>query len=667
MRKATRSILLPLILIWLFAVIAFYYWGHQFMLIRPVFSLMRSAWLIAVCALVGLAALGLGALFSRVLRLQFESWSESVVYSLVLGQGAMALLVLALGFAGLISPAIFWLLTLAAGAPALIWLLRSRRKDRDMTPLEEESLQRFDYFLLAFIGIVLFIGLQLSLAPPIAWDGLAVHLPLVSDILEAGALEPTAVTSRPLAGHLVFVWGMALGGDILPQLISFGQALTVIAAIWVFSRRHFGLRTAILAAAILCSVEVFIIAATWPYVDIAVGMFGLLAVLSVVKWQLGEGRSWLIIAMMLAVFSAHTKLNGLFVYPVVTVGTALGLWWQRDQWRKRLVDVAIALGVAVLISGLWTIAENALRTQSGGDVATIASSAGAVAGSISASPDIIGRLAGYVTVIWEMTILGQQGGLIYDGTITPFFLILTPFIIILPRKPRVVWALLIAALVEFGAWLLVPQDYYQNRHLIFAYPLFSMLAAYFIMRLPELDRSWFSLSGFFRIILVIVLAIQLIFLLGWFQGINPAAYLLGLQSREQYLARNLDPGISPGYFSVMNFINTQLPDESVVGVLQPEPRIYYCQESCIRFYFPRTATAEEMARIADDSGLTHLLVSANGLEYWLDFNRDNKVEFESWTSFIAEVERFAESYASIEHVQDESFYLYRLQLQEPSN
>jgi hypothetical protein len=187
------------------------------------------------------------------------------------------------------------------------------------------------------------------------------------------------------------------------------------------------------------------------------------------------------------------------------------------------------------------------------------------------------------------------------------------------------------------------------------------------MRLPELDRSWFSLSGFFRIILVIVLAIQLIFLLGWFQGINPAAYLLGLQSREQYLARNLDPGISPGYFSVMNFINTQLPDESVVGVLQPEPRIYYCQESCIRFYFPRTATAEEMARIAEDSGLTHLLVSANGLEYWLDFNRDNKVEFESWTSFIAEVERFAESYASIEHVQDESFYLYRLQLEEPSN
>jgi hypothetical protein len=664
MQKAIRSILLPLILIWLFAVIAFYYWGHQFMLIRPVISLLRSALLIFVCALIGLGALGLGAGISKLMRMQYESQGEFIIFSLVLGQGAMALIVLVLGFAGLISQALFWMLTLVIAAPTLIWLVRTRQNDSGVPSADEEPLGRFDYLLMAFVGTILFVGLQLSLAPPIAWDGLAVHLPLVSGILKAGVLEPTALTGRPLAGHLVFVWGMALGGDILPQLISYGQALTVIAAVFIFSRQHFGRRAAILAAAILCSVEVFIIAATWPYVDVAVGMFGLLAVLALIKWQLGGLRQWLIIAMIFAVFSAHTKLNGLFVYPVLIVGTVLGLWWHRNQLRKRLVDVAIAVALAVLITAVWTAAEAALTLRSGSDIATITATAGAVADRISASPNLIGRLANYVAVTWEMTILGQQGGLIYDGTITPLFLILTPFLIVLPRKPRVVWALLVAALLEFGAWLLVPQDYYQNRHLIFAYPLFSILAAYFIMRLPELDRPWFSLSGFFRVVLVIVLAIQVIFLLGWLQGINPTAYLLGLQSREQYLERNLDSGISPGYFSVMDYINSQLPDESVVGVIQPEPRTYYCQDVCIRLDFPLTATVEEMARIADENEITHILVSANGLDYWLDFYKDSAGQFDSWSSFIAELGRFTESYAVIEHVQDESFFLYRLQLEE---
>ena len=87
MPKAIRSILLPLILIWLFAVVAFYYWGHQFMLIRPVISIVRSVWLIAVCAFAGLGALGLGALFSKILRVQYDGRGEFVVLERHLAAG----------------------------------------------------------------------------------------------------------------------------------------------------------------------------------------------------------------------------------------------------------------------------------------------------------------------------------------------------------------------------------------------------------------------------------------------------------------------------------------------------------------------------------------------------------------------------------------------------
>ena len=674
MQKIARKLLLPLLLLWLFVVVAFYYWGHQYAVIPVVIGLIRVALQLLILGLIWLAAFGLGAWLSRLIRLEYKSAAETVLYSLALGAAVLSLIGLGLGIAGLISRGLFWLLILLAGALALLWIFRQRKREPFPAPAEDEPLQRLDTFFLLFIGLALFIGLQLALAPPIAWDGLSTHLVLTRQIVQNGIIEPSQFTTQPIAGHLLFVWGMALGGETLPQLLSFSQGIIMVAAVALFSRQHFGRRTAILAAAVLCSVEVFLITAAWPYLDVPVGMYGFLSVLALINWQLGRSNSdqsapigqnprpWLILAAIFGVTAAHTKLNGLFVYPVLAAGVLLVLYWNRRAWRRILIDVAFALVFALLLAFLWTAVEINLQPGGGADVTQIATSTAEVAGEFVTSTSGLNKIREYLTVIWEMTIIGQQGGERYDGTISPLFLILVPLLLILPRKPRVIYSLMLAGAIEFLAWLVVPKGYYQSRHLILAYPIFSILAAYFISRLPEFDHERFSISGFFRIVLVLVFALQLLFLLGWLRRYDPTSYLVGVQNRDQYLSRNLNGGTSPGYFRMIQAMNEQLPLESIVGVPWPEPRVYYCQMNCIRYPFPRDATFESMSEIAKEQQLTHLLISEQGLDFWLEFNEGNPAQYQSVSRYGQALQEFVGRFGELELEEEESFYLYRLEL-----
>lgn len=675
MQKFSRILLLPLLLLWLFVIIAFYYWGHQYATIPVVIALIRALLQLLILGLIWLAAFGLGAWLSRLLRLQYRSLAETVIYSLALGAALLSLLGLGLGFAGLISGTLLWLLILLAGALALFWIFRQSKQKPFPPATKDASLQRIDFFFLFFTGLALFIGLQLALAPPIAWDGLSTHLVLTRQIVQDGFIEASQFTKQPIAGHMLFVWGMALGGETLPQLLSFSQGLIMVTAVALFSRQHFGRRTAILASAILCSVEVFIITAAWPYLDVPVGLYGFLSALALINWQLGlsgsdqtptesqNPRSWLLLAALFGVMAAHTKINGLFIYPVLGAGVLLALYWNRRAWRRILIDVALALVIALILTVLWTAAENNLTPGGGADVSQIATSTAEVAGEFATSKAGLNKIREYLIVIWEMTIIGQQGGERYDGAISPFFLILIPLLLILPHKPRVIWSLMLAGSIEFLAWLVVPKGYYQSRHLMLAYPIFSILAAYFISRLPEYDRERFSISGFFRIILVLVFALQLLFLFGWLSRFDPGSYLIGVQDRDQYLSRNLNGGTSPGYYRMMQAMNEQLPPESIVGVPWPEPRVYYCQMNCLRYPFPRNASFEAMDEIARQQGLTHILISEKGLEFWLDFTEGNPDQYRSVDRYARALEEFVGRYGELQIAEEESFYLYRLDVE----
>jgi len=668
MKRGLQSALVLLAVVWIFIVLGFYYWGHQSSLKGPVVGLGRTLGLMLISAALSIVALSGGWLLSRLLHLSYDSLAEAFIFSLGLGMGLMALLTLALGFAGLLRPLVFWAITLVWTALGLPWLYRSVQRFVNAPKPPAESLSRFDYFLLAVLGINLFAALQIALIPPIGWDALTTHLVLVREALEAQRLLAGPLLNRPLVGHCLFVWGMALGGDTMPQLISFWQSVAMAATVWVLGQRFFGQRVALLATTILFSVEVLVLTAAWPYVDLATGLFSLLAVFALVKWQVGQAESkrrrvWLAVSAVMGILAAHTKLNGLFVLPALAVGAIVGLWWQRRWIRTVAADIAVTTVASGLLASVLTLSEKALSSKATTDVTRVLGTAASVASRTLAPADLWTQAGRYLAVPWQLTILGRQGTAAFDGAITPLFLILLPLLPFLRRKERVILSLGITGLIEFGAWLLVPRGYYQSRHLIATYPLFSLLTAYVIHRLPELDRERFSLSGFFRLVLVMVLGIQTVTMIAWREIYDPLPYLLGMQSRTEYLARHLNGGWSPGYYNVMQVINDTLPQDSKVGFVAPESRVYYCQRDYVRYPFQKGGTAEEMAATAEDQGLTHLLVSWSGITYYLNFDpaADDAAQHQTWTAFSNELERFLADRAVLEYNEQDSFGLYRLE------
>ncbi len=96
MRKFSRALLLPLLILWLFVVIVFYYWGHQYSLLPIVIGIIRSIWQILILGLFGIGAFGLGKGLSHLIRLRFTNLLEETIYSLGLGLGSMSLIMLVL-------------------------------------------------------------------------------------------------------------------------------------------------------------------------------------------------------------------------------------------------------------------------------------------------------------------------------------------------------------------------------------------------------------------------------------------------------------------------------------------------------------------------------------------------------------------------------------------
>lgn len=672
MKQRLRIALLLFIVVWIFVVLGFYYWGHQASLQAPMIGLGRVLGLMIVSATLGVVALSGGWLLSRLLRLPYNSLAEAIIFSLGLGMGLMALLTLALGFIGWIRPLIFWIITLIWTILALPWLYRTLRRTSFEAQPAAEPLARFDYFLLTVLGINLIAALQIALIPPVGWDALSTHLVLVQKALEARRLFASPLFNRPLVGHMLFIWSMALGGDGMPQLVSFWQSIVMAATVWVLGRQFWGRRVALLAVTILYTVEVLVLTATWPYVDLATGLFSLLSVFALVKWLIGDKRrrAWLVASAIMGVLTAHTKLNGLFVLPALVLGGIMGLCLpaataQRQRIKAVATDVVLAALAGGLLALLWTLSEKALSSTATTDVTRVLSTASVVASRALTPEGLWEQVGRYLTIPWELTILGQQGTTAFDGAITPFFLILLPLLLILRRKGQVILVLGMVGLVEFTAWLLVPREYHQSRHLIPTYSLFSLLTAYVIYRLPEFDREWFSLSKFFRLVLILVLSLQTISMMTWREAYDPLPYLLGVESRTEYLVRHLNGGWSPGYYNVMRVINETLSQDSKVGILHPEPRLYYCRRDCITLSLREAGNPQEMAALVEKRGLTHLLVSWSGIKFYQDFHQDanDEEQYQNWLSFSIRLERFLDDYAVLEHNEQDSFGLYRLELE----
>lgn len=614
----------------------------------PLTPFARLADLLLLGGLLLLAgALGL-ALLAR-LGLELPGL-EGAALACALGLGAIAYLLLGLGWLGLYRPPL--ILTLL-----LVLALLVRRRLRlglawvggSLATLSR--LRREGYGEWAVLPLVVLLGggfllaLLGALTPPHHYDPLTYHLVLPQRFLQTGHVGPVpdiVGSELPLTVELLYGVGLAWGSDAFAQLLHLAFAGLTAAALWGATRRWFDRTTAWLALALFLGTPLVFVWARVADNDLAVGCFLLLTLIAALRAAdeaaLKVARRWLALAGIFAGLALSTK------YQTAPALVPLGLWvlvrpwhdaarpgWSRTRLWQNLGGAALFAGVAALVAAPWYVRNLPFLFSL---AQALFASSTLAPGTVGQEPDLgvylLHGLAisprtplGYLLLPLRAYIRGdfEQRFVVPN----PLFLLL-PFLIVLPgwRRSRVV-VLAVAMAGSFAViWALGVQEL---RYLLAVCPLLALgvagvlRAAWQHVRLRPLVRGGLLVSA--------VLTLLLTFL--HVGADRPLAVTLGLESRDAYLRQSITFGAT--YRATSFLATTMAPDEQVLFI--NEVQTYYLPaglhartidaRNVMYTLVERYATPEDAVAALREQQIRYLLVNDADLRWWMQADSSGRV------------------------------------------
>jgi hypothetical protein len=614
------------IIVWVFVIVAVYFWAHKPFDAGTIGGLARSSLSVAVWLGMIWVSTALGL---RIIGRSLVDESPAVRLALAagIGLGLLSLLTLGMGLAGLLRPAVAWGLVVALGA-----LLRHDLRAA-LVDLRAAGHFRpaggFQRWVALYTGGSLALIFMAALAPPTAWDALVYHLTGPRLFVEAGRVVHSIdlpYLGFPQLGEMQFTLGMLLVGDGTASLLHFGYGLLALIVTAALARRVFGDNAAWLAAALLASVPTFLSLMSRAYVDVTLLFYTTAACYAFVRWRerRASGQNWLLMLGAFCGFGAGVK------YTAIAIPLALGLsmaWTSRREGLRAVAGRLVQLAAVFVVLTLPWLLENWLTTgnpfypfffqgaywdawrawwydRPGSGLATTAP----------------WRL---VIAPLEATILGSEGGEPYDATIGPLLLVAAPLLVVAwrslkPEERATTGHLLFFFGVNYALWLaglarsalLV-----QTRLLLPVFGVAAVLGAAGLDRLAALRRPQLDVGWLVRAVVSLTLALLLFSTLAAFLRSNPLPVALGLEARDDYLARRL--GI---YHLALQGVNA-LPSGSRVVFLW-EPRSYACRVDCwpdalldrflhMAYLYP---DADAIAQAWAQDGVTHVLLYRSGMQ-----------------------------------------------------
>jgi hypothetical protein len=214
----------------------------------------------------------------------------------------------------------------------------------------------------------------------------------------------------------------------------------------------------------------------------------------------------------------------------------------------------------------------------------------------------------------------------YDGRVGPLFLLALPFLVawclrLLDRRrsrPPIVGILIFFALIQYLFWtagVISSRSLFQSRLLLPALVALCVPLAYIYDQLDVLDTPTLSLRRLIGLSVALVLAANLCYQSLATLRLRPLPVLVGQESRDAYLERNLG-----AHYAAMEMVNARVPEEGRVLYLW-EPRSYYCLrpaqpdailERWAWLLQQHGADPESIASALRDEGYTHVLLHRTG-------------------------------------------------------
>lgn len=628
-RSMMKKWLLILIAIaWLFAVTFSYYIVHKPFAVANFLALGDGLANIVVAFLMLALAVGIG---TRVLRgFDFASRLEALVFRAGLGFAAISFAMFALGLAGLLQPGVIWILLIGA-----IVLLRSEIRQNwvrgnlgDLCPTRGEKI------LVAFVALTCLFAFLVALTPPIEWDAQLYHLLEGKYALARGRIaDPPDIPTfdYPSFVEMIYLAALAVKGDVVAKILHWSFGILTIGAVWACARRVWNTQVAWMAAATLMAIPTWVTVMGWAYSDAALALYSFGSFYATVIAREKKSTRWVILAGAFAGFALGTKNTAM----IVPAALALLTWrFSRQGFANAVVFCLVALGVAApWYVRNWVFVGNPIYPYFIGGKYWDAFRA---AWSTRWGTGLLNDPLRLLLVPWDATINGQEGTISYSATLGPLMLAFTPLLLLTwvsrPAEDKgrgVLRDALIFSLIGYLFWLVgvaMSKLLLQSRYLIPIFTTLALVVGVAFDRLRALDVRAFSLARFAKLVFGLVLGLTLVAQALDVAGLDPVPYLVGNESRDEYLARRLDPR---GYFDAMQGLKKLPPNRTLFLwetrsyyapdplTAQPDQLLDAWTDLVYRFH-----DADGIVRYLHDQGYSQVLLSRGGLDFMLQSGYD---------------------------------------------
>lgn len=627
------------LILWVFLLVAGYFWAHKPFDGAIVAGLGQTILSIAFWG----ATIWLGVALGRRVTAQVEA-DEWLFARLALwtgtGLGLLSLALLLLALFGL-----FRLLPVAALLLLMIlWLRRELRAvGRDLLalrlPRTETNLQRW---ILVYGLASLSLALLLALAPPTAWDSLTYHLTGARFTVETGRIvHPVDIPHLgfPLLGQMQFALGMLFLGDGPAALFHFGYGLLALTVTVALARRVSGNRAAWFAGAILLSIPTLQTLISWPYVDITLLFYATAAFYAFVRWReaylAGKAEMhWLAIVGLMCGFAGSVKYTAVIIPFALALSTG---WIVRREGIGPIIRRLLPVAAIALLLVTPHLIENWLTT--GNPVYPFFIEDGRFWDAWRAWWYDRPGTGLAATAPWrlplvplELAILGTEGTELYEATVGPLVVLsLGVLLFVWSKVDRPVKALcahmLLFVTLSYLFWLngvARTALLLRARFLFFVFGVAAALGGVALARLPELRRPQLDVNWIVQVVVAISLSLILFTKTTSFLKTNPLPAIVGLESNASYLERRL--GV---YAAALDAVN-DLPEDAKVEFLW-ETRSYGCEVECwpdpildrfLHYTHYYGFDAKELAEYWRNEGYTHVLLHEAGLNFVVDRDFD---------------------------------------------
>ncbi|MFQ5743862.1 MAG: glycosyltransferase family 39 protein [Acidobacteriota bacterium] len=546
-------------------------------------------------------------------RWRFPHVALQVAADSCLGLLVVSYTCFALALVGMAQAASFWILFLLLALLAALGLRRLPLPRIGSVAQQLRGHGGVHWLLLAAaVAYALWI-LAAALLPPTAIDELTYHLQVPGRILDSGGTLLFADNVRayfPQFGEMLFLYGLAIGGELAAKLWHALFGLLLAGALYGFCRRYVSRGLALLAAALLLSVPSVMVISSWAYVDLHFALFGFLALAALLEFLDDGDRRWAVMAGIMAGGAWATKYTGLQLLLMLLLVALVEQLRGRDH---RLPAAALLMAAVAFLVFLpyplrnWLVTgwplypfdlgffqlHAAMNWDAKRSQLLLAWLSNFGAAAQRASVDVL--LA--PVLVFLKARFNDIGA--YDGVVGPAFL-LVPLLLARRPRPRNVRRAILFSLLFLFYWTLTTR---QVRFLIAILPVLSFLLVFGL-------SSWRSrLATGLVVILVIA---NLVVGVRQVLETDPWPYWRGRESRDQYLTRRvsgyplyqqanrlLGPGQRVFLVNMRNFGYLLKCDWRADFIFQQ-----YTLGEALR----SASSASEVARFFAGRGATHLMI-----------------------------------------------------------